>query len=75
MCGTKSQALEICDQGDQAFSSQGCGDVPEQRSLASVLERGNRTLWPVRNHFVMVLEIFLGKFGGTVTATLEDPSV
>lgn len=36
--------------------------MQEQRSLASILEPGEKTLHPSANHSVMVLEVFLGKF-------------
>lgn len=61
MCGTKRQRLETCGQSDQAFSSQGCGDMQEQKPLASILDVGEKTLHPNTNHTVTVTEMISGK--------------
>lgn len=61
MRGTKRQRLETCYQSDQAFSLWSCGDMQEQRPLASILETGEKTLHPSADHSVTVSKMFLGK--------------
>lgn len=74
MRGTKHQTLETCD---KAFSLWGCGDKQEQKSLVSIVDRGENPTSKRKSLCDGAGRCSQGNFQslnyGSISATLEVP--